>query len=140
MSKYSDKLKNPLWQRKRLEILNRDDFTCCKCGDKETELHVHHLKYTGEPHEAPNEDLETLCKDCHRLVENLRDVMTYNKNTTIKKFKGRIVLNSDERTFIYNLSDPYDNVNFLCFPRNSPILKFLYEINLQVEEREVDNG
>lgn len=64
---YSEKLRNPKWQRKRLEILQRDDFTCCLCGDKETELHVHHLKYTGEPHEAPSDNLETLCKHCHLL-------------------------------------------------------------------------
>jgi len=25
---YSDTLKNPLWQKKRLEILSRDKFTC----------------------------------------------------------------------------------------------------------------
>lgn len=82
MSDYSAKLKSPLWQRRRLEILNRDDFTCCKCGDKETELHVHHLKYTGEPHEAPNEDLETLCKHCHSIVEYFTDIV--GRKTPIK--------------------------------------------------------
>ena len=42
---YSEKLKNPKWQKKRLEILNRDNFTCIKCGDKETTLQIHHFKY-----------------------------------------------------------------------------------------------
>ncbi len=70
---YSEKLRNPKWQRKRLEILQRDNFKCCLCGDEETELHVHHLKYTGEPHEAPNKDLQTLCAHCH-LIEEI-----YNK-------------------------------------------------------------
>ena len=62
---YSEKLKSPKWQKKRLEVLNRDNFKCCSCGDEETELHVHHLKYTGEPYDAPLEDLQTLCKHCH---------------------------------------------------------------------------
>ena len=44
--KYIDKLKNPKWQKKRLEILNRDEFKCCYCNDTETELQIHHLKYT----------------------------------------------------------------------------------------------
>lgn len=63
--KYSDKLKSPQWQKRRLEILQRDNFTCQICTDIETELHVHHKKYTGEPYEAPDEDLVTLCSVCY---------------------------------------------------------------------------
>jgi len=63
---YSDKLKNPKWQKRRLEILNRDNFTCQMCADAETELQIHHKRYSGEPHEAPDEDLITLCKHCHK--------------------------------------------------------------------------
>ncbi len=64
---YADKLKNPLWQRKRLEILERDGFTCQKCTDSKTELHIHHKEYNGyiDPWEYENEKLETLCADCH---------------------------------------------------------------------------
>lgn len=64
---YSEKLKDPRWQKKRLKILERDGFKCCYCGDEETTLNVHHKKYTGEPWEANNEDLETLCETCHSL-------------------------------------------------------------------------
>ena len=70
---YSDKLKSPKWQKKRLNILNRDNFTCQLCGDTETELHVNHLKYTGEPYDAPNEDLETLCKHCHLIHHSVKE-------------------------------------------------------------------
>lgn len=73
---YTSKLKNPLWQRKRLEVLQRDDFACTLCGDKMNELHIHHLKYTGEPWEAPNEDMRTLCNACHKLVEILKEEFT----------------------------------------------------------------
>jgi len=34
MSTYAEKLKHPLWQRKRLEILNRDGFKCAQCVEK----------------------------------------------------------------------------------------------------------
>lgn len=68
MTTYSDKLRHPKWQRKRLEALQRDDFTCQLCSDTETELQVHHLKYQGEPHDAPLESLQTLCKHCHHTV------------------------------------------------------------------------
>jgi len=32
MPSYADKLKDPRWQRKRLEILQREDFNCEACG------------------------------------------------------------------------------------------------------------
>lgn len=68
---YSDKLRHPLWQKKRLEILQRDNFTCLLCGDTETELHIHHMEYIRgrEPWEYENLVLKTLCKHCHLIVE-----------------------------------------------------------------------
>lgn len=66
---YSEKLKNPLWQKKRLKILERDEFTCQYCSNIEDELHVHHLKYTGQnPWDESDENLITLCKYCHKYV------------------------------------------------------------------------
>lgn len=56
---------DPRWQRKRLEILQRDDFTCVKCGDNSSTLHVHHLRYSGEVWEVDDSDLQTLCDSCH---------------------------------------------------------------------------
>ena len=74
---YSDKLKNPKWQKKRLEILNRDKFTCCFCGDKETELHVHHKSYKSNPWESDNKELQTICKHCHLLTHRLDDITEF---------------------------------------------------------------
>lgn len=62
---YSEKLKDPRWQKKRLEILKRDNWTCQNCQSTTKTLHVHHLKYNGNPWEANNNDLQTLCEDCH---------------------------------------------------------------------------
>lgn len=67
---YSGKLKDPRWQKKRLEILNRDDFTCWHCGSLKKTLHVHHYAYVGDPWEADNELLITLCEDCHKKEED----------------------------------------------------------------------
>ena len=69
---YAEKLKDPRWQRKRLEIFQRDGFACCWCKTTDETLVVHHLKYTGDPWEAPNEDLMTLCENCHREEKELR--------------------------------------------------------------------
>lgn len=64
---YSQKLKDPRWQKKRLEILNRDAFTCTTCGDKETTLNVHHFCYMGDPWNSESEDLTTWCETCHEI-------------------------------------------------------------------------
>jgi hypothetical protein len=71
---YSDKLKDPRWQKKRLEILDRDGFSCCSCGDKESTLHIHHKRYLKgkEPWEYENDLLVTLCEDCHKRWDILR--------------------------------------------------------------------
>ena len=72
---YSEKLKNPLWQKKRLEILNRDNFTGVLCSDTETELHIHHKEYKwgNKPWEYPEDNFQTLCKRCHKIVEYFKD-------------------------------------------------------------------
>lgn len=41
-SKYSQLLKDPRWQKKRLEILDRDDWKCTHCEAEHKTLHVHH--------------------------------------------------------------------------------------------------
>lgn len=72
--KYSEKLKDPRWQKKRLEIFQRDNFTCIDCMDTTKTLHVHHLDYISgnDPWEYPNEYLVTLCHECHDFITNYR--------------------------------------------------------------------
>ena len=70
--KYLKLLKDPRWQKKRLEIFQRDNFQCRICGDKEETLHVHHKIYIGDnpPWKSENKDLLTVCSDCHNLISN----------------------------------------------------------------------
>lgn len=67
---YAEKLKDPRWQKKRLEVFQRDDFTCRYCQDKNTTLHVHHMEYAGNPWDVDINKLITLCEDCHTLIES----------------------------------------------------------------------
>lgn len=71
---YAEKLKDPRWQRKRLEIFQRDDFKCIWCKDSTKTLHVHHLKYErkNEPWDYNNEYLVTVCEYCHEIETNFR--------------------------------------------------------------------
>jgi hypothetical protein len=67
MKNYKEKLKDPLWQRMRLMVFERDDFKCLRCGDDENELHAHHTYYEKgkNPWNYPIESIVTLCKKCH---------------------------------------------------------------------------
>lgn len=84
---YSDKLKDPRWQKKRLEILERDKWMCQDCGDNENTLHVHHrvYMYGKEPWDTPNEYLITLCAGCHEAEAESMSEALHDMNQEIKK-------------------------------------------------------
>jgi 5-methylcytosine-specific restriction endonuclease McrA len=76
MGSYTSKLRDRRWQKRRLEIMQRDRFTCQLCGsvDPAKQLHVHHLYYTRgvEPWEYPDDALISLCESCHKIESRTR--------------------------------------------------------------------
>lgn len=78
---YAQQIKHPMWQKKRLEVLEANNFECEDCGAKEEELHVHHPFYRRGAmiwqYEAS--ELQCLChkchKDAHALDERLKKAM-----------------------------------------------------------------
>lgn len=87
-SEYVEKLKDPRWQKKRLEAFERDEWTCQRCGDSESTLVVHHFHYEKgkEPWEYPLKHLVTLCEDCH---ENERLTRHDNEQALLKILRVR---------------------------------------------------
>lgn len=69
-SSYAEKLKDPRWQKKRLEVLQRDGWACTLCDAEDKTLHVHHILYLPkkDPWEYSMCFLQTLCVDCHDYV------------------------------------------------------------------------
>lgn len=67
---YWQKLQDPRWQKKRLEVFDRDGFACRSCNSKTDTLQVHHLYYISkrEPWEYPLGAFKTLCVDCHKAI------------------------------------------------------------------------
>ena len=111
---YSLKLKDPRWQRKRLEILQRDNFQCTCCGDTESEIHVHHsyYEYGKEIWDYEDSTLFTLCSDCH-----------YAHTISQKKIKEMMRTIQYDQLYIFekvvsycSLMNPYDLdlVNKFC--------------------------
>jgi len=96
MKTYAEKLKDPRWQKRRLLFLERNKWTCKKCGDTKTELHVHHKNYKKncDPWNYEDVDLDVLCKHCHFFVEEVKDVLNYDSckiQKSIGKEGGRLM-------------------------------------------------
>ena len=71
---YAEKLKDPRWQRRRLEVLERDNFTCELCGATHKTLHVHHGYYANDmdPWDYAMSSLHCVCEDCHDVADATR--------------------------------------------------------------------
>ena len=93
---YGESLKDPRWQKKRFDILNRDNWTCQICGSKEKTLHVHHLCYdkNKNPWEYDEMSLITLCEGCHKLEHdiNFREIIAIFGQNGYTKFELYSVL------------------------------------------------
>lgn len=59
---YLELLRDPRWQKKRLEIMALDNWQCRACSSRTENLQVHHLWYTKgkNPWEYVNDALITL--------------------------------------------------------------------------------
>ena len=78
-STYYELLRDPRWQKKRLEVMERDDFKCTACGDGTKTLNVHHLAYRkgAMPWDYELHNLTTLCEPCHKHCEDMKEGVNY---------------------------------------------------------------
>jgi hypothetical protein len=72
---YLELLRDPRWQKRRLEIMNRAAFMCEECGDGASALNVHHRIYRkgAAPWEYPDPELICICETCHQAEHLVRD-------------------------------------------------------------------
>ena len=78
-STYSEKLKDPRWQKKRLEVMEYNDFCCEVCGDSKSTLHVHHNEYLKgrEVWDYERDQLSVICDSCHEETHSKTDFLKY---------------------------------------------------------------
>lgn len=74
--KYSEQWLDPRWQKRRLEIMQRDSFQCSECGADDKTLNVHHVYYTrgADVWDYPGHALKTLCNECHEAEHSIADI------------------------------------------------------------------
>jgi hypothetical protein len=115
---YLYKLKDPRWQKKRLEILNIHNFTCEECGSTEKELHVHHRFYIKgrEPWEYDNDVFQVLCNSCHEKEHfkknKQKEIIPEKYSNVIKYFDLSCNINSDNKGLITQILIEYCSNRF----------------------------
>ena len=73
MSEYYQLLKDPRWQKKRLEIFERSNWCCDECAEETKTLNAHHCYYDfGKmPWEYPDDAYSSLCDKCHKITHEI---------------------------------------------------------------------
>jgi hypothetical protein len=145
VSSYAEKLKDPRWQRKRLEIMDRDGWFCQYCSNENNTLNVHHKIYipNKEPWDYPNDYLITLCDICHKKEKDDRDEA---ENTLLRILRGKFELHelqeliSGFKELVFPDTDKYIFVmaikNAITVPTMQNLL--LNELDLFFEEWFID--
>jgi len=105
---YYEKLKDPRWQKKRLQIMQRDAFTCRHCGDTEETLNVHHKQYfkNKDPWDYEDKDLMTLCEVCHSETSDLAKAISIACSEypwEMKEVQNALEISSEERYKVFHI-------------------------------------
>lgn len=118
MTTYAEKLKDPRWQKKRLEVFNRDNWTCMYCDDQTKTLHVHHEKYEkGDPWDTDTKFLKSACVTCHTAISYLdKNNFWTQKYLRIHK---HTMHNDKKRCFILIFAEPLVLIEILDIVDNN---------------------
>jgi hypothetical protein len=71
MKTYADKLRDPRWQKKRLQLLEKAGWSCQTCRDSKNTLEVHHKYYAPkkDPWDYQDFAYKVLCRRCHEIEQ-----------------------------------------------------------------------
>lgn len=126
-TEYAKLLKDPLWQAKRLEILERDGNKCTICG-RTNYLQVHHKFYEPIlPWEYKNEDLITHCMGCHKDWHR-KNGNTYRNYVTRMSVEQKFdAIDSDGKYIVNSLFDMTSSKKIIDLVKeNDPDGTFLF--------------
>jgi hypothetical protein len=145
VANYKEQALDPRWQKRRLEILQRDNFECQGCKEKTKTLHVHHWYYETDRDywDYPDSALSTFCEDCHEhlterdrlfrdgnlpkqriahltrlLCDNIEDLHKYAfVLISIISWDGSELVNKDVRVNKYDEITGYDLIESALYNR-----------------------
>lgn len=109
---YSELLRHPKWQERRLRIMDAAGFKCQSCGTNEVTLNVHHLYYRrgAKPWEYPDTALVCLCEPCHKRRHEEKAEGPLERIEELENFvvEMEIRLQRMERMLVKILAEPAD--------------------------------
>lgn len=123
-------LRDPRWQKARLETMQRAGFACERCGDKETTLNVHHKNYKRDhaPWEYELNNFVCLCRDCHEEIhaqkEMINNLLPY-VSADVDEFMSGLAASQENRKYIGSLHQRKFTYNFSF---NMGVLFYVLEI------------
>jgi len=133
---YFELFKRPEWQKRRLQILERDNWKCQGCPGNDGMLYVHHRYYEWDsmPWDYPDEALITLCEDCHdqehfKYTPGDKDLEFEEKSKEgqireISKFIKKNFLSSE----LFDLSLILNNLNKLNIAKKIDLFNFSFSL------------
>ena len=87
---FRKQLKDPRWEKRRIELLENVQWRCQLCGNQKEELHVHHSYYEKgkAPWDYPNAPQIVLCHTCDAERTHKPDFMKYHEARFVFEFIG----------------------------------------------------
>ena len=116
---YQEQIKDPRWQKRRLSILERDEFMCQSCGNTEEELQVHHIIYYQNRMiwDYEDDELLTLCSTCHKNVTEEKKSVKSKIDLFYTDIDSLSILNEIVDMLSHLTPDKLDNVKEYIYKR-----------------------
>jgi hypothetical protein len=131
---YYEKLRDPRWQKKRLEVMEHHNFSCEVCGDTETTLNVHHKEYfkDQEPWEYATGQLACICENCHEATHDNLDLLKWVCSYALLDGPG----NRTELAYLLAgyLGIPYDGVLSVSCMDDNRVIRNPYKAGVVANE------
>lgn len=150
---YIEKLRDPRWQRKRLERMEESQWACDSCGDTSSTLNVHHKDYFKgrEPWEYDIGQLSTLCEACHKEHHDEEDALLVEASyvghaTPFGRESAASLLAGYMMRPMAGVSDPdaYMHGELICWMPKNPAPEYrglsLQELRVLVEAVKADGA
>lgn len=96
-------MKSDEWRDRRDRILMRDGYRCRQCGTGKN-LRVHHIRYPAVYGTESDDDLVTMCDDCHRKIHEYDIVKKQEKQSARDRKKIATlewIAEAKEEDFLY---------------------------------------
>lgn len=134
---YWDKLKDPRWQKLRLEAMQDRDFHCEVCFDGESTLNVHHKEYFKDfdPWDYEIDQLAVLCEGCHEQ-QHIFDFLKWACSYARLEGPG----NREELAFIVGgfIGIPYEGMLSISLIDDIPYYRELYRLSAELQDKALE--